>query len=187
VYEEILYPWLVSEKQLISRAIAARKPILGVCLGAQLLSTVLGGTVAKMVDKEIGWFPVELVPGGRDAGLFRGFPAEFMAFHWHGDAFSIPPRAVHIAKSDACDEQAFVYDKHVVGLQFHLESTEQTIDALIEHCAEDFECGRYIQDQYGIADDSANHIPTAYSLLVRLLDNLVASSGETRSSVDVKE
>lgn len=175
VYEEAKYPWLGPEKELIVRAISDRKPVLGVCLGAQLLSAVLGGTVSEMLDKEIGWFPVNLTAVGRDSDVFRGFPDKFMAFHWHGDSFSIPPRAFHLAQSEACDEQAFVYENHVVGLQFHLESTEQMIAGLIENCGEDLGCGYYIQDPHTIKS-CANYLPVAEDLISRLLDNLIFSS-----------
>ena len=175
VYEDAKYHWLRGEKELIFRAVSDRKPILGLCLGAQLLSVVLGGTVTEMVDKEIGWFPVELTPAGRGSSILAGLPEKFMAFHWHGDSFSIPPGALHLAQSDGCNEQAFVCENHVVGLQFHLESTEQTIAGLLEHCSEDLGCGWYIQDPYAIASCS-NHLPEAHGLLDKLLDNLVSSS-----------
>lgn len=174
VDEEGKYPWLGPEKKFIARAIFDRKPVLGICLGAQLLSVVLGGTVREMLEKEIGWFPVELTRAGRDSSFFSSFPDEFMAFHWHGDSFSIPPHAIHLAQSDACDEQAFVYKNQVVGLQFHLEASEQSIAALIDNCGEDMCCGRYIQDPYAIAS-CANHAPVAQGLLSRLLDNLISS------------
>jgi GMP synthase-like glutamine amidotransferase len=175
VYEDAKYPWLVPEKDLIARAISDRKPILGVCLGAQLLAVVLGGSVTEMLGEEIGWFPVELTSAGRNSNLFRGFADEFMAFHWHADSFSIPPHAVHVAQSDGCDEQAFVYENHVIGLQFHLESSEHTIGALIEHCGDDIGCGRYIQDPDTILS-GANHIRDAHVLLTNLLDNLISTS-----------
>ncbi|RIK77334.1 MAG: amidotransferase [Planctomycetota bacterium] len=175
VYEDAKYPWLAQEKEFIARAISDRKPVLGVCLGAQLLAVVLGGAVTGMFDKEIGWFPVELTRAGRDCSLFRGFPEEFMVFHWHGDAFSIPPQTVHVAQSDACDEQAFVYDDRVVGLQFHLETNEQSIAALIEHCGEDTACGRYTQDPESMTS-RADRATEGHVLLARLLDNLAAAS-----------
>lgn len=182
VYEDAKYPWLAGEKELISRAISDRKPILGVCLGAQLLSVVLGGTVSEMLDKEIGWFPVDLTPAGRDSDIFRGFPQSFMAFHWHGDSFSMPPHAIHLAQSDACDEQAFVYENHVVGLQFHLELTEQTVAGLLEHCGNDIGCSPFIQDPDAILS-CANYLPDAQALLAKLLDNLISASAAPLATV----
>lgn len=104
-----------------------------------------------------------------------------MAFHWHGYSFSIPPRALHVAQSDGCDEQAFVFDIFIIGLQFHLESTEQTIADLIEHCGEDLGCGRYIQDPYALAG-SANYVLDAHVHLSRFLDNLVRCSAAQRTT-----
>ena len=184
VYEEATYPWLASERDFIERAISDGKPILGVCLGAQLLAVVLGGSVSQMFDKEIGWFPVELTQAGRDATLLRDFPDSFMAFHWHGDCFSIPPGAVPIARSDACEQQAFIYENHVVGLQFHLETSRESVAAMIQNCGEDMCCGPYIQDPYAI-EDCADHISAAQQLLFKLLDKLLLSSSGTpkRSSM----
>ena len=181
VYEDKKHPWLAAEKEFIGRAISDRKPILGICLGAQLLAVVLGGSVTENLDKEIGWFPVDLTRAGRDSSLLREFPDQFMAFHWHGDRFSIPPRAIHVARSEACDEQAFVYENHVVGLQFHLESTENSIAAMIKHCGEDMSCGPYIQDPCAI-EDCGNYLPGAHRLLFKLLDNLSSCSATRQAA-----
>jgi GMP synthase (glutamine-hydrolysing) len=171
MYEETTYPWLAAEKKFIERAISCHKPILGVCLGAQLLAVVLGGSVTQMLDREIGWFPVELTRAGRDSGLLRDVPKRFMAFHWHGDCFSIPRGAVHVARSDACDEQAFIYGNHVAGLQFHLEPSRESVAAMIRNCGEDLCCGPYIQDPQAI-EDCTDHFSTAQRLLFKVLDNL---------------
>jgi GMP synthase-like glutamine amidotransferase len=174
VYEEGRHPWLAAEKTLLAEAVAAGKPILGICLGAQLLAVVLGGTVAASPCQEIGWFPVDLTRGGRESALFRDFPARFMAFHWHGDRFSIPLGAVHLARTEACLEQAFVFGDRVVGLQFHLESTAESIAALVEHCREDITCAPYVQNRAAM-DQLAGSLPAAHFLLDSLLDVLVAS------------
>jgi GMP synthase-like glutamine amidotransferase len=175
VYEDDKYPWLAPEKEFIAQAISQRKPVLGVCLGAQLLSVVLGGSVTKNRHKEIGWFPVELTPAGRGCALFRDFTDQSMAFHWHGDRFSIPPRAIHIARSDGCDEQAFVYENHVVGLQFHLETMRENIAALVEHCGEEIVPGSFVQDREAI-ETGADNLPAAHAQLERLLDALCVAA-----------
>lgn len=177
VYEVDEHPWLAPEEHFIARAICERKPIVGVCLGAQLLAVVLGGSVIENLDAEIGWFPVDLTPAGRDSVLFRNFPDPFTAFHWHGDCFSIPPRAIHAARSEACEQQAFTYENHVVGLQFHLESDEQGVAAMIQHGGEEMGCGQYVQDAYAI-QDCGRYLPAAHDLLDNLLDNLVWYSWE---------
>lgn len=137
VYDEKDYPWLTEEKKAIAEAVAADKIVLGICLGAQLLAVVLGGTVSSNPVPEIGWFKVEMTPEGRAEPAFAAFPPSFYAFHWHGDTFSIPPGAMHAATSAACPNQAFVYNRKVVGLQFHLETTPPGMQNLIKHCAAD--------------------------------------------------
>ncbi|HCR11774.1 MAG TPA: type 1 glutamine amidotransferase [Solidesulfovibrio sp.] len=137
VYDEKDHPWLAGEKKAIEAAVAAEKPVLGICLGAQLVSVVLGGSVTKNPVPEIGWFKVEMTPQGLDESVFAGFPQSYYAFHWHGDTFSIPPDAVHAASSAACANQAFVYNHRVVGLQFHLETQPFGMQNLIKHCAAD--------------------------------------------------
>ena len=174
VYEEDRYPWLVGEKELIGGAIAANKAALGVCLGAQLLSVVLGGTVTKNPRKEIGWFPVELTAAGREHPLLGGFPGRFTAFHWHGDRFTIPPGAAHVARTEVCEEQGLVYGDRVVGLQFHLESTEESVGALIEHCRDEITPAPYIQDPSAMRGQAA-HQRDAHALLDKLLDGLLAA------------
>jgi len=173
VYQEDQFPWLVSEKRLIERVIAAGKPTLGICLGAQLLAVVLGGNVTRNPLKEIGWFPVQLTPAGRATDLFREFPEDFTVFHWHADRFSIPRGAIHVAGSVACAEQAFVYNGCVVGLQFHLEFTAESIAALVHNCRADCTAGRFVQDPAEFAR-RARHLEDAHVLLHRLLDRLAA-------------
>ncbi|MEA4855706.1 type 1 glutamine amidotransferase [Solidesulfovibrio sp.] len=137
VYDEKDHPWLAGEKKAIEAAVGAGKPVLGICLGAQLLSVALGGTVTRNPVPEIGWFKVDMTPEGLAEPVFAGFPPSYYAFHWHGDTFSLPPGAVHAAGSAACANQAFVYGHKVVGLQFHLETQPIGMQNLIKHCAAD--------------------------------------------------
>jgi GMP synthase-like glutamine amidotransferase len=138
IYQEAEYPWLSGEKAFIASAIAAGRLVLGVCLGAQLVADVLGGPVSKGEHSEIGWYPLELTEAGRAIPVFARFPDRFTALHWHGDAFAIPPGAVHVASSEACANQAFAYDGgRVIGLQFHLEETPESLALLIANAGED--------------------------------------------------
>jgi GMP synthase-like glutamine amidotransferase len=138
VYEHDAYPWLVAEKDFICSCIGAGKPVLGICLGAQLIADALGGEVTRAPYEEIGWYPVELTAAGRELPVFSGFPDRFTALHWHGDMFSIPAGAVHVASSAACPNQAFSYDGgRVVGLQFHLEETRESLAELVEAAGQD--------------------------------------------------
>lgn len=139
------HPWLRTEKRLVERALRAERTVLGVCLGAQVLADVLGARVRPAPEREIGWFPVERTEESDASPLFRTLPRRFDAFHWHGDRFEIPKDAVHLARSEACDNQAFVWGGRALGLQFHLETTPESAQRLIENCPEDLAPGRYVQ------------------------------------------
>ncbi len=145
IYEEKEYPWLAPEKKLIEASIKKEKRVLGICLGAQLIADVLGGPVTKNAFKEIGWFPVALTSEAAAFSIFKTMPRKFTAFHWHGDTFKIPPGALRLAESEGCPNQAFQYRKHVLGLQFHLESSAKSIERLIENCGDEIAKGKYIQ------------------------------------------
>ncbi len=144
IYEHDKYPWLVREKMFIRKAIESDKIVLGICLGAQLMADVLGGNVRRNEYREIGWHKVRLTSEARTSRIFGVLPQEFTAFHWHGDTFSIPSGAVHTAASEACKNQAFELDKSI-GLQFHLESSMDSIDHLISNCEDELAEGRYVQ------------------------------------------
>jgi GMP synthase (glutamine-hydrolysing) len=145
VNDEAHYPWLVTEKRMIEATIRAEKTVLGICLGAQLIACVLGKPVVRNPEREIGWHPLRLTPAAHRSPLFGFLPDQLLAFHWHGDTFETPDAALSLAGSEACVNQAFLYGKKVVGLQFHLETTPASAQALIEHCANELTPGRYIQ------------------------------------------
>jgi GMP synthase-like glutamine amidotransferase len=115
-------PWIPKALKLIRTAVAADRPVLGHCLGGQLLSKALGGTVTRNPVKEIGWLPVERVDGPQARDWLNGLEARFNAFHWHGETFSLPAGAELILKSRDCTHQAFVIGKSL-GLQCHVEMT----------------------------------------------------------------
>ncbi|MEA3410980.1 MAG: type 1 glutamine amidotransferase [Pseudomonadota bacterium] len=138
------YSWLLEEKRFIAKVLHSGKPVLGICLGAQLLADVLGVRVYRNREKEIGWFPVALTPDGRSSPFFRGFPPEFDAFHWHGDTFDIPAGAFGIGFSEACDNQGFVLD-NAVALQFHLESQPSGVMDLCSECADELVPAPFVQ------------------------------------------
>ncbi|NLX06320.1 MAG: type 1 glutamine amidotransferase [Phycisphaerae bacterium] len=171
VYEFDKHPWLRAETELIGEAIAAGRMVVGVCLGAQLMSVALGGKVTRNHHHEIGWFDVNLTAEGQALAAFDGFPAAFPAFHWHGDTFEIPAGAVRAASSEACVNQAFVYGDRAVALQFHLESTPQSVNLLIENCADELTEGRYIQRPEPMRSDDGR-FARINRLMTRLLDNL---------------
>lgn len=147
IYEEREYPWLKEEKKFILTAIQNGKKVLGICLGAQLIANVLGAKVYKNARKEIGWLPVQWTDACRTLKPFSAFPRETSVFQWHGDTFSIPKDAVRLAGSEACENQAFLYDGRVLGLQFHLESTPESVRLLTENCREELADGPFIQSE----------------------------------------
>lgn len=174
VHDEREHPWLVPEKRFIERVIARNVPVLGVCLGGQLIAEVLGGTVTKNPAREIGWFPVTVNP--ESSPLFAGLPERFTAFHWHGETFSIPPDAVHVASSAACVNQAYACGDRVVGLQFHLEVLSSTVADFCLFGADEMTPGEWVQR----ADEML--VPQApftglNELSNRLLANLAAAAG----------
>lgn len=172
IYEEDQYPWLAAEKKFIEKAIEAGKIVLGVCLGAQLIADVLGGRVVRNPHKEIGWFPVSLRPEGVESPVFTSFPPEFQALHWHGDTFSLPPGAAMLAQSEACPAQAFSYNGgRVLALQFHLESSPESVRLLVQNCSDELVDGQYIQKAEAILENPANFSAIHASMRL-LLENM---------------
>jgi GMP synthase-like glutamine amidotransferase len=131
-------PSLRREEDLIRHAARSGVPILGVCLGAQLIAEALGANVRRNPVKEIGWAPVWWTEAGRQDPLFKGLAEPEILFHWHGETFDLPPGAELLAYSAACRHQAFRIGSNVYGLQFHLEVTPDIIE---DWCTEDANCG----------------------------------------------
>ena len=125
VDDEEEHPWLKAEKEFLRAWIAGGKPVLGLCLGSQLLAQALGGTVEKNEVREIGFHNVERT--GRDHPALRRWPRELAVFQWHEDRSSLPEGAVNLLTSAACQTQAFAKGERLLGLQFHPESTAEWI------------------------------------------------------------
>lgn len=153
VYDERDYPWLVREKKILKRAIDTGTRILGVCLGAQLIAEVLGAKVYPNDHKEIGWFPIEGVQAAPSNTIEKLLSNAGEVFHWHGDTFDLPNGATHLAKSHACKHQAFSIDDQILALQFHLETTRNAAQALIDHCGHEIVDAPYIQPAHEILTD----------------------------------
>jgi len=117
------YPFLQEEVRLIEEVLAEKKPVLGICLGAQLIAKALGAKVYANKEKELGWHPVQLTKVGAKDPLFSGLPESFRVLQWHGDTFDLPKGAVHLARSEKCENQAFRWGDQTYALQFHLEVT----------------------------------------------------------------
>jgi GMP synthase-like glutamine amidotransferase len=175
VHDQEKYPWLQGEKAFLRRVIAAAKPVLGVCLGAQLLADVLGARVFANEEKEIGWFPVErasTVPEQLESVL----PLRQKVFHWHGDTFSLPEQAIQLYSSAACTNQAFVYKERVIGLQFHLEVSPESVATLIENCRAELLVAPWIQSEEEMLVAEGVRFEDLHTWLGSLLDYLTLQS-----------
>lgn len=172
VHDELEFPWLAAEKQCVKLAVARGKSVLGVCLGAQLLSEALGGQVTINEHREIGWHEVTLSPWAASNPAFRCIPSRFTAFHWHGETFSIPRGAQLMASSRACVNQAFAVGGKLVGLQFHFETTPESLDDLSEHGAADLIPGPFVQTPGEMRAGLAAHYGGLSAMLHKLMDNM---------------
>ncbi len=144
VWEEDRYPWLRKEKFYIEGFIEAEKPVLGICLGVQLLADVLGARTYKGSHKEIGWFTAETAGESRQTWLGDTLPARFETFLWHGDSYELPDGAVRLARSDAFENQGFIWNQ-TLGLQFHLEVTPDWVNMLANRDAGELVAAPYVQ------------------------------------------
>lgn len=124
-------PWIPKVTRLIRDAVAADLPVLGHCLGGQLMSKALGGIVTRNPVKEIGWLPVHAAENGPARDWLDGLPATFDVYHWHGEIFSIPKNAVRILSSAHCANQAFVIGNSL-GLQCHVEMTASLVHVWLQ-------------------------------------------------------
>lgn len=171
VNDEREHPWLAIEKDYVRKAIEADKPVLGVCLGAQLIASASGSKVYPNPVKEIGWFPIENVPT-QSENVFR-FPDSVNVFHWHGETFDLPDEAVRLARSDGCENQAFQLGSSVIGIQFHLETTPAAAETLVSNCRNEIVPGKYVQSEDDILAASQAHCNTINALMDDVLTFLV--------------
>jgi GMP synthase (glutamine-hydrolysing) len=127
VDQEHRHPWLRDEDSLIRGLLDQRIPVLGVCLGAQLVAKALGARVGPLASPQIGWFEVEQTREAADDPVFADLPRRFSSFQWHSYAFDLPANAVPLARDSAC-LQAFRAGKSAWGIQFHAEVTKESVD-----------------------------------------------------------
>lgn len=143
VNDDAEFPWLVPEKQFVRAAIESGIPVLGICLGAQIIANAWGADVFPNPVKEIGWWPIHAVDSNH--GSVFAFPPSATVFHWHGETFDLPSGAIRLAKSAGCENQAFQLGQSVIGLQFHLETTPESAQDIVTHCRDELVPSRYVQ------------------------------------------
>jgi GMP synthase-like glutamine amidotransferase len=174
IYEHERYPWLADEKAYLKEVLARGVTAFGICLGAQLLADVLGGSVSPNGCREIGWFPVRRIAESSPGAVLRALPETMEAFHWHGDRLTPPPQSRCVYASDACDAQAFELGS-AVGLQFHLDYTAESIEKMLTCCRDELDGSRWVQS----ADEIRHRMDGLEELACRL-DRLMKAL-ETRA------
>ncbi|MEM5384606.1 glutamine amidotransferase [Paraburkholderia phymatum] len=177
-YDDDRYPTLGPLVAMIEKRIAAGLPTLGICLGAQLIARVLGSRVYPSGNTEIGWTPLTLTDAGKRSPLRHLDGAHTSMLHWHGDTFDLPQGAVHLASTPACQNQAFSWGKHVLGLQCHPEiRTDRFEPWLIGNAGE---IAGHGLDVRKLRADTAMHGPTleaaACTMFGEWLDQLATKS-----------
>jgi GMP synthase (glutamine-hydrolysing) len=120
-------PFLDRERALVAQAVERSQPLLGICLGSQLIARVLGADVHRNPEKEIGWFDLNFTPEAAEDHVFAGIKGPEPVFHWHSDTWELPQGAELLASSEACRNQAFRHGRNIYGMQFHLEITPAMI------------------------------------------------------------
>jgi len=142
--------------RLFEDALRSEKPILGICLGSQLLASVLGSRIESGSRKEIGWATVRLTGNANTDQLWVDLPRSFVGYHWHGDVFALPHDAVWLASSDLTPVQAFRYGTNAYGMLFHAEVTSNIIHSMVKTFADELqEAGL---DGEVIITDMKNHL-----------------------------
>lgn len=171
VFDYHMHAWMEDEIAWVKEFIALDKPVLGICLGAQIIAAALGEEVYPGPHKEIGWYNLQFFPSLGDFKIFKELPTTKKVFHWHGDTFNIPEGATRIAASQAFPNQGFIYKNKIMALQFHLEVTPASVKDLVENCRDELVEGPYIQSEKKILAEE-NYFQTNRDVLFQFLDYL---------------
>lgn len=179
------YPHLAVETEAICQAVARGIPVLGICLGAQLIARALGARVDRNHTREIGWYDVAPTADGAADPLFGEFAGTEKIFQWHGDTFDIPAGAVHLAHSPTCANQAFRYGENTYALQFHLEVDQPLISRWLHTpvMAREIECLGPGYDPQRIMADTQQHISRSLALGSRFFARYISAFHTRRRRV----
>jgi len=153
VFDYPTHPWLKEETAWVKDFISSGKPVIGICLGAQIIAAALGAEVYPGPYKEIGWYNLRFLPCLGDYRICRDLPSVRKVFHWHGDTFNLPQGAVRIAESKAFANQGFMLNGKVIALQFHLEVKASSVKSLVKNCGDELVEGPYIQQADAILSE----------------------------------
>ena len=173
VYEEKKYPFIRDELTLIESCVKKNVRLLGLCLGGQLIARALGAKVTKNRVKEIGWFDIQLTDDGKSLPLFSSLPDKFKVFQWHGDRFDIPDGSLHLASSELCENQAFLYDDCALALQFHVEIKGDDVESWCREYREELERENGENALAEMVDATQKEMPTLAPLANRFYENLL--------------
>ena len=171
VFDNHIHTWMEEEIAWVSAFIQTGKPVIGICLGAQIIAAALGADVYPGDQKEIGWHNLQFLPAVGEYMIWKEHPGTLKVFQWHGDTFDIPEGATRIASSPAFPNQGFIFGKQVIALQFHLEVTRKAVEDLTDNCRNEIRPGTYIQEEQDILSDTS-HFSFSQDLLFQLLDYL---------------
>lgn len=171
VFDYHVHPWMGDEIEWVEEFIQAGKPVLGICLGAQIIAAALDEEVYPGPHREIGWHNLQFFPALGDFKIFDVLPVTRKVFHWHGDTFNIPEGATRIAASLAFPNQGFIYKNKVIALQFHLEVTPDSVKELVDNCRDELVEGPHIQSEMEILSER-KHFQPNQEVLFRFLDYL---------------
>jgi GMP synthase (glutamine-hydrolysing) len=180
-----LYPFLAVEVELVAEALQRGMPVLGICLGAQLLARALGADVRPHHSKEIGWYQINPTAAGADDPVFAGMSDTEHIFQWHGDTFDIPSGAVHLASSPDCENQAFRYGDTAYGFQFHLEVDRPMVERwlTVPHNRQEITNLNGAIDPEQIRSDTLQHIDKLQRLSDDTFSRWIKLFGLPRSTV----
>jgi GMP synthase (glutamine-hydrolysing) len=183
LYEEEKYPYFGPEKALLRTSVEQNRPILGICLGAQLLASALGGTVKRHTIPETGFYDIPLTEVGKADPLYQGLAGYQTVFHWHEDTFELPFGAVLLASNESTTNQAFRYGTCAYGLQYHIELDSVMLDHWLYHC----DLQRDIIGRLGVEayHTFTKELPTRFAIYQAhtriVLENFLRVSGLIRS------